>query len=140
MADLFRPMQRKDYTTSLSGLVTKGMEKLETDMDNILRNKLSALQFSTPNLQYGRMIDQFMNEYRKKVIAWYETGKNHEDFRDAMNYKRNLRYNQILDIKKTEKYRKKCCSGHGKLELLSRKNKRFFSKNRFCYSALTSIF
>ena len=64
MADLFRPMQRKDYTTSLSGLVTKGMEKLETDMDNILRNKLSALQFSTPNLQYGRMIDQFMNEYR----------------------------------------------------------------------------
>ena len=103
MADLFRPMQRKDYTTSLSGLVTKGMEKLETDMDNILRNKLSALQFSTPNLQYGRMIDQFMNEYRKKVIAWYETGKNHEDFRDAMNYKRNLRYNQILDIKKTEK-------------------------------------
>ena len=37
------------------------------------------------------------------MIAWYETGKNHEDFRDAMNYKRNLRYNQILDIKKTEK-------------------------------------
>ena len=76
------------------------METLESDMDQLLVSRLSV-SFKDKDLRRDEMINVFMKN-RDDVVKWYETGSNHEIYRDAMNYKRDARYEHLLKRKQVE--------------------------------------
>lgn len=97
---LLDPIERKVFSNTLSGLMAMGMETLESDMDQLLVSRLSV-SFKDKDLRRDEMINVFMKN-RADVVKWYETGSNHEIYRDAMNYKRDARYEHLLKRKQVE--------------------------------------